>query len=115
MPEPTPQEQTLRRIVRVLYGRCLTFGTPTSYARMSAEERESLLAPHADDIKKDVEVLVGILAEERKRGIALAHVKLRKADAFDADAVDEVMASELDAEPNAQPVEVPRRPWPVGM
>ena len=112
--DPTPTETTIRRIVRIIYGRALTHDTPIGYSRMSREERDGLLVPHVDDIAKDAEVLAELVKQARGEGWAAAHAHVRSADAFDPEAVDEVMASQLVPDSDADPEDVPRGPFAGG-
>jgi len=112
--EPTPTETTIRRIIRVIYGRALTHDTPIGYSRMSRDERDALLEPHVDDIDKDTEVLAELVERAYQGGWAAAHAHVRSADAFDPEAVDEVMASPLAPDADADPEDVPRGPFAGG-
>lgn len=107
---PTPKLTTGEQVIRATLGLCLS----ERYGSMSTEEREGLLHQHEEHIGKGVRALEMLLADEHKRGVSDAWAKLRRADAFDPLAVDDVMAAQLDPDENAIPVEVPRGPFAGG-
>ncbi len=59
--------------------------------------------------------LDAVLSRAHGDGVAKAHHHLRSADAFDPEAVDEVMSSQLEPDVDAEPVDVPRKPWAGGL
>jgi hypothetical protein len=109
--ERPPHQKTARDVLRAVCGGILN----PRFPRLTTEQQDAVLAPHAELIAKGEQALDLLLGEAQERGVATTHRHLRSADAFEAEAVDQVMESRLQPDDDADPLEVPRRPWPGGL
>ena len=97
-------KETLTKIVKTIYGSCLSRGGPVSYNAMTPEERAAVIFGYELEIDKDVEAILELVAEARRQGAAEVYNHIRKADSIDADDLDEVMNSSLEL--GDQPIKV---------
>lgn len=107
--------ETIRRIVRAGVGDIVTSHGPSTFARLSLEERLTILAQYEPMIEVMVEALARVAEDERKAGIAETHKHFRRADALDTMVVDAVMESRVDPDEPTTELRAPRTPWAGGL